>query len=100
MRNDGVKDRLEDCINGNDPGIAFEVSALGNLLTTIAYFYLQFELPLMDLKKVSDVAQSDIKDGSTKAETPKAPPGAEIPNGGFKAWTQVVGSFFLYFNGW
>ena len=24
----------------------------------------------------------------------------EIPNGGFKAWLQVLGSFFLFFNSW
>ena len=25
---------------------------------------------------------------------------AAIPNGGFKAWLQVVGAFFLFFNSW
>lgn len=25
---------------------------------------------------------------------------SQIPNGGFKAWIQVVGSFFLFFNTW
>lgn len=25
---------------------------------------------------------------------------SQIPNGGFKAWMQVVGSFFLFFNTW
>lgn len=27
-------------------------------------------------------------------------PNHEIPNGGFKAWLQVLGSFFLFFNSW
>ena len=32
----------------------------------------------------------------TKVETEIGPP----PNGGFQAWLQVVGSFFLFFNCW
>jgi hypothetical protein len=93
----GVRDRCEDCINGSGPGNAFEVSVLPWEFTGChCVVSFVFELPIMD----SDAAQSDIKDGSAKAEPPKAPPIAEIPNGGFKAWTQVVGSFFLYFNGW
>jgi hypothetical protein len=27
-------------------------------------------------------------------------PNHDIPNGGFKAWLQVLGSFFLFFNSW
>lgn len=35
-------------------------------------------------------------------EKPKAPPFAmmEVPDGGIKAWTQVICGFFLFFNTW
>ena len=40
------------------------------------------------------------------AEKPAAPPGpqvasfANVPDGGWVAWSQVIGSFFLFFNTW
>jgi hypothetical protein len=55
----------------------------------------------MDPSNSSDEAQSPAKDiQTTKEEVSRPPPTLEIPNGGFEAWTQVAGSFFLFFNGW
>jgi hypothetical protein len=31
---------------------------------------------------------------------PAGPPGGPPPNGGLKAWLQVLGGFFLFFNTW
>jgi hypothetical protein len=54
----------------------------------------------MDPKNAPEAAQSAAKADTTKIETPKPSTAREIPNGGFEAWTQVVGSFILFFNGW
>jgi len=35
---------------------------------------------------------------SIEAPQPASPP--DIPNGGLQAWSQVAGSFFLFFNSW
>ena len=40
----------------------------------------------------SSEVESNDKVVAAEAEAP--------PNGGLKAWTQVVGSFFLFFNSW
>lgn len=38
----------------------------------------------------------DVHDQEVETSTSPKPP----PDGGFKAWLQVVGSFFLFFNSW
>jgi hypothetical protein len=43
----------------------------------------------------------DASDVTSQIEAPIAPPQAPgIPDGGFVAWLQVLGSFFLFFNSW
>lgn len=41
-------------------------------------------------------------DGPQKpaSEAPAGPPGGPPPNGGLKAWLQVLGSWMLFFNTW
>lgn len=53
------------------------------------------------------MAEKDLEDNSMPAETPdsspiirKPPQNDEIPDGGLIAWSQVAGSFFLFFNSW
>ncbi|PYI05354.1 MFS general substrate transporter [Aspergillus sclerotiicarbonarius CBS 121057] len=42
-----------------------------------------------------------MSDGSSSCSVAKTPgPPSDIPNGGFMAWYQVLGSFFLFFNCW
>ena len=52
----------------------------------------------MDPQKPSNTAHSPAKKATAK--TDNLPLSTEIPNGGFEAWTQVLGSFFLFFNCW
>jgi hypothetical protein len=55
----------------------------------------------MDPLESADEAHSPAKGSSTpKPEVSKPPLGPDIPNGGFEAWMQVAGSFFLFFNSW
>lgn len=48
-------------------------------------------------KEVRDITAAPL--GAVTSETPSNPP-AEIPDGGFRAWLQVLGCFFLWFNLW
>jgi hypothetical protein len=41
-------------------------------------------------------APTTATDSTTEKTSDPGPP----PNGGFAAWLQVAGSFFLFFNGW
>jgi hypothetical protein len=50
-----------------------------------------------------EVWTSREKDEEAREELPSVvpkDPNHEIPNGGFKAWLQVLGSFFLFLNSW
>lgn len=40
------------------------------------------------------------KQNETPAAAPAGPPGGQPPDGGLKAWLQVVGAFLLFFNTW
>jgi hypothetical protein len=49
------------------------------------------------------VASPEKDEEEAREELPSvAPkdPNHDIPNGGFKAWLQVLGSFLLFFNSW
>ena len=37
---------------------------------------------------------------TTENDKAQLPSELEIPNGGFTAWPQVTGSFFIFFNTW
>jgi hypothetical protein len=54
--------------------------------------------------KSTDNSTSSDENGTDPNEIPAQTPtperSNEIPNGGFKAWIQVLGSFFLIFNSW
>jgi hypothetical protein len=56
-----------------------------------------------DIEKLED-GSSNIVPKDVEAETaapPAAPPSVDPPpNGGFKAWLQVLGSWMLIFNTW
>jgi hypothetical protein len=39
-----------------------------------------------------------LKDEAKRDPQPEAKDADEIPNGGLKAWLQVLGSFMLFFN--
>ena len=47
-------------------------------------------------------AMETISEPRTTTEKDEAPmlPELDFPNGGFMAWLQVVGSFFIFFNTW
>lgn len=45
-----------------------------------------------------DVDKFASKDEEEKGPQPEAKDADEIPNGGLKAWLQVLGSFMLFFN--
>jgi nitrogen fixation-related uncharacterized protein len=45
-----------------------------------------------------NVERSAAKDEETTEPQPEAKDADEIPNGGLKAWLQVLGSFMLFFN--
>lgn len=46
----------------------------------------------------SKASKSDYSGAESLRDTPPGPP--PIPNGGRKAWLQVVGAHFLWFNTW
>ncbi|KAI9830722.1 MAG: hypothetical protein M1819_005386 [Sarea resinae] len=54
------------------------------------------------MKEEADLEQSPdaIKEVDAEMTSTKPPPAAPIPNGGFVAWLQVLGAFFLFFNPW
>jgi hypothetical protein len=63
----------------------------------------------MDLEKdTQNLSSSNDRSLVSKEEESHEPPQPvvsnnqinEIPNGGLKAWLQVLGSFFLFFNSW
>ena len=46
---------------------------------------------------------SSTLDSTNERYEKHSPAAADVnqpPNGGFKAWSQVLGSFFLFFNSW
>lgn len=45
---------------------------------------------------LSEMDDENALDGQSQPHKPAAGP----PNGGLKAWLQVLGSFFIYFNTW
>ncbi|KAF6806654.1 monocarboxylate [Colletotrichum sojae] len=51
---------------------------------------------------LSEIDEESAVDGARtpSAGKPPAKPAAAPPNGGLKAWMQVLGSFFIYFNTW
>ena len=54
---------------------------------------------LMIVNEYLDAAVSDESSSHLTYEAP-APVACEIPNGGFKAWLQVVGAFCIFLNTW
>lgn len=48
---------------------------------------------------LSEIDEETAIDGSSPPQFHPAKPAAP-PNGGLKAWLQVLGSFFIYFNTW
>lgn len=48
-------------------------------------------------EKSSPESQPDIVEPRQKASVSDT---SSIPNGGFKAWLQVGGTFFVFFNTW
>ena len=50
-----------------------------------------------DVEKSNSVTKSDEK---LVSQTVKSSFSDDVPNGGTKAWLQVLGSFFLFFNTW
>lgn len=60
-------------------------------------------LPLNDPEKMEDKSSLEGLDQTTPLEKPEPAlptPANDPPDGGLKAWLQVVGSFFLFFNTW
>jgi hypothetical protein len=52
---------------------------------------------------MSQASQEPIdikKDEIPQAAQPQPAPSSPIPNGGFKAWLQVLGAHLLFFNSW
>lgn len=52
----------------------------------------------LDMEKEIEVPGYEEEDGPSPRN--RVAPSDEIPNGGWLAWLQVVGSFFLFFNSW
>lgn len=51
----------------------------------------------MDEKSGQDNQRHTVDQSQQKASVNDT---SSIPNGGFKAWLQVVGTFFIFFNTW
>ena len=47
-----------------------------------------------------DESQRSVAPAATSAPPPSGPPGGPVPNGGTKAWLQVLCSWMLFFNTW
>lgn len=48
----------------------------------------------------SEKEASDIEAPQDQQFKPSANDTSSIPNGGIKAWLQVLGTFFIFFNTW
>lgn len=48
---------------------------------------------------ISEKHGSDVEVAEQPAAVAPAP-ASEIPDGGWKAWTQVLGAHFLFYNSW
>ena len=59
---------------------------------------MQADIPTQDLRGSMETSSEP----RSTTDNDKAPlsSGLEIPNGGFTAWLQVAGSFFIFFNTW
>ena len=47
-----------------------------------------------------DGGSTDLEEQPEEGMTTTISEKSEIPNGGFQAWLQVAGAFFLFFNTW
>lgn len=52
------------------------------------------------VREGSEKEASDIETPQNQQLKPSANDTSSIPNGGVKAWLQVLGTFFIFFNTW
>ena len=58
---------------------------------------MQADIPTRDSGSMETSSDPQSTTENDKAPIPSE---LEIPNGGFTAWLQVLGSFFIFFNTW